>query len=272
MSKSKPETPAVRTSQTPTDLYRSIKENKEADLLKISREEQESTRESPASFETEPEQACEEPSKSDGDRSNAAAPTAIKETLAALYGEGSARTTTSDAQPRRREITRPIPSGYIEEVVEILSLHQRQLQKLGIDLANNALLETINDHPHNLEPAIAAFLENCAKGAIANPNSYLSKCVKQGWKPRNQQSASGSQQSGLSLEFLKTYERLKLARLVLPEPPESLPVIMGVVNVRIPNPNPRPWEPPYQLMPWDEALSEAVANGQLLEAIGDDEW
>lgn len=226
----------------------------------------------PASLEDQAEVA-EGAQKGKGRDNSAPAPTAVKETLAALYGGAGSATPNPDAQqPRRQVKPRPIPSRYIEEVREVLFRHQRQLVDLGIDLANNTLLETVNAHPHNLEPAIQAFLENCAKRAIANPNPYLSKAIREGWKPRNQQSTSGSPKSALSPEFLKAYERLKLARLVLPESPESLPVIMGVVNVRIPNPNPRPWEPPHQLMPWDRVLTDAVESGQLLEAIGDLEW
>jgi len=42
----------------------------------------------------------------------------------------------------------------------------------------------------------------------------------------------------------------------MPESVESLPVVMGEINVRVPTPN-RKWEPPYQLLPWQVAIQEA---------------
>jgi len=42
----------------------------------------------------------------------------------------------------------------------------------------------------------------------------------------------------------------------MPESVESLPVVMGEINVRVPTPNRKPWEPPYQLLP-QVAIQEA---------------
>lgn len=268
MSQSEPETLAAPTFETPTDLYRSIKENKEADLLKICGEEEECTQ-PPASLMTESKLAGEEPKSAGSDQSSAAAPTAIKETLAALCG--SEASVSGGPRPRRREITRSIPAGYIEDVRDVLGKHQVRLEKLGIDLSSETLLETVNDHPHNLEPAIEAFFEKCAKGAINHPERYLNAAVREGWKPRNQPSTTGSPMKALTAEFLEAYSELCAKGAVIQEAPESLPVIMGEVNVRVAIPKRTPWQLPYELMPWRKALTAAIAAGQMPD-IGDDEW
>ena len=57
--------------------------------------------------------------------------------------------------------------------------------------------------------------------------------------------------------FVVATARLCDAGVVIPEPVENLPVIMGEINVRVPIPNRKPWEPPYQLLPWRVAIQVA---------------
>ena len=176
-----------------------------------------------------------------------------------------------DHRRPQRELWHSIPSAYIEDVGEVLRVHRSQLEKLGIDLASEPLIETINSHSHNLEPAIEAFVEKCAKGAIDHPERFLNAALRQGWKPRNQSSASSPKKKLMTPEFLEAYERLCEAGILLPEPPELLPVVMGQINVKLLRSNPKPWEPPYDLMPWSQAQLLGIAAGQLAD-IGDDEW
>lgn len=218
-----------------------------------------------ATLKVKPEPAGEELKISGEDQSSATAPTEIKAVLGALFS-GS-----SDDRSRQRERPRAIPQGYFEEVSEILGKHQVALEKLGIDLGNENLQESINSHPHNLEPAIEAFLERCAKGSIEHPERYLNAAVRQGWRPRNQSSTSGSPKSPFTPEFLEAYKQLCECGFVEPLAPEHLPVVSNVINVRVRTLNPRPYDPPYQNLPWTEALSKATVAG-LLPDIGDDDW
>lgn len=69
-------------------------------------------------------------------------------------------------------------------LVDIIGKYQSELEKLGIDLNDENLHDSINSYPDNLENAIQAFIEFSAKGQLEKPNHYLSKALRSGWKPR----------------------------------------------------------------------------------------
>ena len=69
--------------------------------------------------------------------------------------------------------------------IEIIYKYQPQLEKLGVNLDDEYLKETIIAYSYNLESGIQAFIEYSAKGQLEKPNQYLIKALKNGWKPRN---------------------------------------------------------------------------------------
>lgn len=234
-----------------------FREKEENVLLKISEEEGKSQPKLPASLEVDPKSAGHKPKIADEGKCSAAVdPIAIKAKLAALIGPLDGE----DGQRPQREVSRPIPSAYIEDVRETLSKHRLRLETLGIDLTSETLIEIINSHAYNLEPAIEAFLEKCVKGAIDHPERYLNAALRQGWKSRNNQSPTDSPKAALTPEFLEAYEQMCVKGKVLSVPAKMLPVVMGEVNVQVPRLNPKPWEAPYDLMPWRTVLLANTAS------------
>ena len=73
--------------------------------------------------------------------------------------------------------------------IEIISKYQPQLEKLGVNLDDEYLKETIIAYSYNLESGIQAFIEYSAKGQLEKPNQYLIKALRNGWKPRNHSEA-----------------------------------------------------------------------------------
>ena len=96
--------------------------------------------------------------------------------------------------------------------------------------------------------AIAAYQEARQQGRVKNPVGFFTHAVLGQWKPATKY------ENKYPPEFLLAYQQLCDAGVVLPEPVESLPVVMGEINVRVPIPNRKPWEPPYQLLPWRVAI------------------
>ena len=94
-------------------------------------------------------------------------------------------------------------------------------------------------------------LEAQKKGAVPRPAGLLTRAIQGQWKPQAKREDKYPQ------GFLLAYQCLCNAGAVIPEPVESLPVVMGEINVRVPPPNRKPWEPPYQLLPWRVAIQEA---------------
>ncbi len=69
--------------------------------------------------------------------------------------------------------------------LDIIREYQPQLEKLGVDLYDEQLQDTINSYPQNLETAIQAFIEFTGKGQIEKPTYYLIQALRKGWKPQN---------------------------------------------------------------------------------------
>lgn len=69
--------------------------------------------------------------------------------------------------------------------LDIILQYRAKLEKLGVELNDEHLQETIYNYSHNLEPGIQAFIEYCAKGKLEQPNDYLIKALRYNWKPRN---------------------------------------------------------------------------------------
>lgn len=242
----------------------------ESSLLKIFKDEEQP--QPLATLEAASRSTENEPRISNDDQSSGAVgavhfePSETKRKLAALIGP----LTAEDVRHPREERLRPISASYIEDVQDILIKHRDRLEKLGIDLSSEKLIETTNGHPHNLEPAIEAFLEKCSKGAIDHPERYLNAAIRDGYKPRNQSSTS-IPNVVLTREFLQAYERMCHTGAVLSIHPEQLPVVSGQINIQMLRSDCKPWETPYDLMPWDKALSVLIANGKLADT-SDDEW
>ena len=233
--------------------------------MKNFEEEDKSQPKSPPTLKTEIETASEEPKISSVDQSSGAVGINFVETklkLSALIGPLDA-----EHPQRPRERSRPLPAAYIEDVQDILIKHRARLEKLGIDLASEKLIEIINGHPHNLEPAIEAFFEKCAKGAIDHPERYLNAAIHGGWKAHNKSSTS-IPSAAVTREFLEAYEQMCQTGAVLTIHPELLPVVSGQVNVQMLRSDCKPWEPPYDLMPWSEVVDQLVPA----IATSDDEW
>ena len=69
--------------------------------------------------------------------------------------------------------------------IDIITQYESQLEKLGVNLDDEYLKETIIAYSYNLESGIQAFIEYSAKGKLDKPNQYLIKAIRNGWKPRN---------------------------------------------------------------------------------------
>ncbi|HBE17753.1 MAG TPA: hypothetical protein DEG17_14765 [Cyanobacteria bacterium UBA11149] len=69
--------------------------------------------------------------------------------------------------------------------IDVITQYESQLEKLGVNLDDEYLKETIIAYSYNLESGIQAFIEYSAKGKLEKPNQYLIKAIRNGWKPRN---------------------------------------------------------------------------------------
>ena len=96
--------------------------------------------------------------------------------------------------------------------------------------------------------ALSVMLEARHKGTVSRPAGLLTRAIQGQWKPTTKHDDNYPQ------GFLEAYQRLCDTGVVIPESVESLPVVMGEINVRVPIPNRKPWEPPYQLLPWRVAI------------------
>lgn len=97
--------------------------------------------------------------------------------------------------------------------------------------------------------AISVVLEARQKGTVFKPAGLLTRAIQGQWQPTTKHEDKYPQ------GFLEAYQRLCDTGVVIPEPVESLPVVMGEINVRVPTPNHKTWEPPYQLLPWRVAIA-----------------
>jgi hypothetical protein len=92
-----------------------------------------------------------------------------------------------------------------------------------------------------VKDALAVVKETRAKETVRNPAGLLVEAIKNKWKPV--QPIRVSYPPG----FLEWYDRACAAGWVLASEPQALPVVMGVLNVRVPNPDRCPG---YDLKPW----------------------
>lgn len=117
---------------------------------------------------------------------------------------------------------------------------------------NETLQKLITSSPGQVvRDAIAAYQEAHQQSRVKNPIGFFTSAILGQWKPATKR------EDKYPLEFRRGYQRLCDAGVVIPEPVESLPVVMGEINVRVPIPNRMPWEPPYQLLPWRVAIQIA---------------
>lgn len=129
------------------------------------------------------------------------------------------------------------------------------LRKVRDDLQiglNETLQTLITSSPSQVvKDAIAAYQEAYQQGRLKNPIGFLTSAILGQWKPATKH------EDKYPPDFRRAYQWLCDAGVVLPEPVESLPVVMGEINVRVPTLNRKPWDPPYQLLPWRVAIQVA---------------
>jgi hypothetical protein len=88
------------------------------------------------------------------------------------------------------EPKRPIMSNLEldEYEMEIFWKYAERLNKLGVELNNEYLIEALNANPRNLESGIQAFLQYEAQHRFKtyyHPTNYLAKAIREGWKPKS---------------------------------------------------------------------------------------
>lgn len=115
--------------------------------------------------------------------------------------------------------------------IEAIGIHLHpKLEQFVLDAA----VDVVRD-------AIAVVKETRAKETVRNPAGLLVEAIKNKWKPA--QPIRVSYPPG----FLEWYDRACAAGWVLASEAQTLPVVMGVLNVRVPNPDRCPG---YELKPW----------------------
>ncbi|MBD2770988.1 hypothetical protein [Iningainema tapete] len=73
--------------------------------------------------------------------------------------------------------------------IQVFLQYREVAQKLGVNLKNKLLLDTINGHPHRIEDAFLCLLEYSDKLEDGDhATNFLRKAFIEGWKPRKFQS------------------------------------------------------------------------------------
>lgn len=134
----------------------------------------------------------------------------IQKTLSSLFSRGG---TEKPKKKRAKRIVR-IP-GLDEDIQELLTKYQEQLEELNADIDTDQIRQAILDNPQHLENAILAFIEASSKRKLEPKlaTGYLYKAVINGWKPRRRTVVDSSTYV-LPSELKKTPKQPTLVEIV----------------------------------------------------------
>lgn len=172
--------------------------------------------------------------------------------------------TSSTNESTDREDALPLPSDEREE--ESMKIHEVRdtVGKLTPELKRLVVDFDIVQ----LRKALALYRQRQQKEEIRNPYSWLKKCLQQKWW-QDKQAFTSTQTDArkdipepkpaserLTDEQKSWYERAIACGICLPAPIEELPIKMGLVCARVIIRNPRPQDPPFDILPIEKLVAE----------------
>ena len=108
-----------------------------------------------------------------------------KELLGSVSGFNSASEVLADVDDYLLDQQQECRKGTQQFGGEKYSAFQnlKQLEKLGVNIQDRALLQAIGNYPDQVPDAIAALEEAVSQNRVNRPTRYLAKAIAHGWKP-----------------------------------------------------------------------------------------
>lgn len=92
-------------------------------------------------------------------------------------------------EPEPEKLWLPMPLDLDEDEKEIFLQYWVVAEALGVNPEDDRLIEAFNAHPHRIEDAFLYLLEHRKRiGDGDHATNFLSKALREGWKPRKFQS------------------------------------------------------------------------------------